>query len=410
MHTSGTVIVVGAGFAGLSAATELADRGARVHVLESRERVGGRVWSTSLSNGAIVEMGAEWIMSSDTAVQRAAARFQIPLVSTGSHYGRREPWGPDAASLADQDRFLASAAMLRADLTDEKASSMSLGSFLDRVPGKAAARQMVKVRLAGTCASDLDGVALGNLDEPSGFGTAEGPFFRMGPGNMSLADAMAERLDVRTGAAVDTVEHDGTGVLVRSGPSELRADAVVVAVPAPLAARMRFVPALPDRLASVLESLQMGVASKLAVATKGVPSIRSRQASEWPMWCWTADGEEGVPRRCVSSFAGSAQAQRALEIDAGRVDPWLNAVARMNPDLELEGEPVMHAWADDPYALGSYSAWDHASLASQEVLSLPVGRVAFAGEHTAGVGHSGTMEGALRSGRRAADQILAMIG
>ena len=67
-HTSRTVLVVGAGFAGLSAATELHDLGFDVRVLEARERVGGRVWSTTLTNGAIVELGAEWIMADDLVV------------------------------------------------------------------------------------------------------------------------------------------------------------------------------------------------------------------------------------------------------------------------------------------------------------------------------------------------------
>ena len=83
-HTSRTVVVVGAGFAGLSAAMELHDLGFEVRVLEARERVGGRVWSTTLTNGAVVELGAEWIMADDLAVQEAAARFEVDLVETGS--------------------------------------------------------------------------------------------------------------------------------------------------------------------------------------------------------------------------------------------------------------------------------------------------------------------------------------
>jgi monoamine oxidase len=91
------------------------------------------------------------------------------------------------------------------------------------------------------------------------------------------------------------------------------------------------------------------------------------------------------------------------------VGPWLDALAEMNPDLTFEGEPVMYAWADDPYTLGSYSAWDAASVARRDVFTRPVGRVAFAGEHTAGADHHGTMEGALRSGRRAAEQVASLL-
>ena len=77
----------------------------------------------------------------------------------------------------------------------------------------------------------------------------------------------------------------------------------------------------------------------------------------------------------------------------------------MNPDLTLVDEPVMYAWADDPYTLGAYVAWDPASWARRQVFSRTVGALVFAGEHTEH-DHHGTMEGALRSGRRAAAQVL----
>lgn len=81
----------------------------------------------------------------------------------------------------------------------------------------------------------------------------------------------------------------------------------------------------------------------------------------------------------------------------------------MNPDLELEDEPVLYVWGDDPFTLGAYSAWDDASWDRIDVFTRMIDGVAFAGEHTAGAGHHGTMEGALRSGRRAAAQVLAAL-
>ena len=59
------IIIVGAGFSGLSAAYKLHKAGAEVVVLEARDRVGGRVYSKELSNGAVVEMGGEWIGDDD---------------------------------------------------------------------------------------------------------------------------------------------------------------------------------------------------------------------------------------------------------------------------------------------------------------------------------------------------------
>ncbi|MEA2455256.1 MAG: monoamine oxidase, partial [Thermoleophilaceae bacterium] len=85
--------VVGAGLAGLVAADELRRAGAEVVVLEARERVGGRVWSRRLDNGAVVEMGAEFILPGNTAIRELARRFGLGLWDKGMRYGRRDPRG-----------------------------------------------------------------------------------------------------------------------------------------------------------------------------------------------------------------------------------------------------------------------------------------------------------------------------
>ena len=66
------VIVIGAGFAGLAAATELADRGVDVRVLEARDRVGGRVWSDR-AGGAVIERGAEFVLDGYEVLREHAA-------------------------------------------------------------------------------------------------------------------------------------------------------------------------------------------------------------------------------------------------------------------------------------------------------------------------------------------------
>jgi monoamine oxidase len=111
----------------------------------------------------------------------------------------------------------------------------------------------------------------------------------------------------------------------------------------------------------------------------------------------------------VSSFAGSPLAQEGLRIDAGHVGPWLDRLRAMNPDVTFAGEPLMYAWADDPFALGCYSAWDNASWDRHEVFSRRFGPLVFAGEHTAGPAYHGSMNGAMLSGRRAANEIVALL-
>ncbi len=366
----------------------LREAGLDVTVLEARERVGGRVWSATITNGAVVELGAEWIMDHDAEVLGLAERFGIAAVETGADYGRRDAHGsrrravggPGCASWTEANR-------LRSAMTPEQAAGVSLGAFLDAVPGDDDARRLVKTRLAGTCAQDLDRVTLLQIaDDGRAFTHRADRYFRLGPGNQRLAEALADEVDdVRLGHAVDSIRHDHDGVRVRSGEprgagrcrggGRARADRR-----AP-----RFEPALPDDLATALRELPMGVASKLAVATRGTslgplaPVDRDLDVVLGGQRMPTVQ-----PRGCVASFAGSPAAQEHLGIPQGRMTPWLEALERMNPDLAFEGEPVMYAWADDPFTLGAYVAWDAPSWARMDVLARPVGRVAFAGEHTAG--------------------------
>ena len=87
------VVVIGAGLAGLVAADELLRRGWSVEVLEARDRVGGRTWSRRLPNGAVAEMGAEFILPGNTEVAALAEELGLALVDKGMRYGRREPRG-----------------------------------------------------------------------------------------------------------------------------------------------------------------------------------------------------------------------------------------------------------------------------------------------------------------------------
>ncbi len=104
------VIVIGAGFAGLAAADELARAGVEVDVLEARDRVGGRVWSEPFAGG-VIERGAEFILPDYELMLAYAARFGLDPVRKGTRYGYREPRGAGAVSLeAMGDGFRAAAA------------------------------------------------------------------------------------------------------------------------------------------------------------------------------------------------------------------------------------------------------------------------------------------------------------
>jgi monoamine oxidase len=400
------VVVVGAGFAGLAAALDLHDAGAAVTILEARDRVGGRVHSVRLDNDEIAELGAEWIFSDDEVLGATAKRLGLVACDAGVDYLRREPRGEAAVSMAELDAFLEAADDHLASLDP---ADRSMGEALDLVPGDHRARTVARSRLTGTFASDLSLVAWRPGWHAGKLAAEPDVYRRMAQGNRSIADAAAGLLpDVRIGRRATAVRERAGGVVEVEATETIRADAAVVAVPVRLVTELAFEPPLAADQREAFEALPMGVASKVAVPLADDPQRCAIQCADLPFWFWVADGADGT-RRVVTSFAGSEIAQGPLQTASGDPTPWIGRIVELAPDLRPAGTPVMKVWSEDPLARGAYSAWDGPSLARRHLFERMHGAIAFAGEHTAGE-HSGTMEGALRSGKRAAAQVLERLG
>jgi len=191
----------------------------------------------------------------------------------------------------------------------------------------------------------------------------------------------------------------GNGVRIND---DLDADAVVVSVPAPATNGIAFDPPLPARKADALARVVYGQAAKLAVPLLAQAQASSVLSAPEHFWTWTAKDGDGAVAPLVTAFAGSGPAVDALRVGAGP-ERYLERVAALRPDLVLDGAAaVLSTWPD-----GAYSARQPDRPADlDDRLEATVGRIAFAGEHTERHWYS-TMEGALRSGERAARQLLA---
>jgi monoamine oxidase len=377
------VIVIGAGFAGLAAATELADRGVDVLVLEARDRVGGRVWSDR-AGGAVIERGAEFVLDGYDVLRRHAARFGLELADTGMSYYVREPRGVPctAEALQTAGRAVARVAREMAAGGDPPVAAggdrRGAPSVADVVAGAGlspAAAEAVLARVEISAALGADRLGAGVLEHAAAFEPL--PSHRIAGGNQRLAEAMAERLGDRVRLGVEVRALD-----------ELDAGRVILAVSLPALSRFE----LPDWKRAAIDRAEMGHAAKLHVPlarpapTRAVMSVPSRY------WCWTVAGNDGV----LNCFAGSPGALDRLAVQDGPAT-WLESVTNLRPDLVLADAAVLTTWPD-----GAYSA---AGL-DEDALAAPAGRLHFAGEHTAGP-WAGLMEGALRSGIRAAREIPA---
>jgi monoamine oxidase len=122
-------------------------------------------------------------------------------------------------------------------------------------------------------------------------------------------------------------------------------------------------------------------------------------------WSYTQLDPRGEPAPFATAYAGTADAVQALA-DPDGLGGWIEELEALRPDLDLDTEgALLSTWHDDPWVRGSYSARSVSSPLRDAALSTPIGPLFFAGEHTAGDWH-GLMEGALRSGERAAAQLL----
>jgi monoamine oxidase len=411
------VCVVGAGLAGLAAAAALAEAGVEPLVLEARERVGGRVHSRRLGNGAVVELGAEFVEDDHETLLATARRLGLAMAPTGMAYGDREPRGGLGV---DRATLLAEVARLRAlaagppgppgadpGPADPLRPGRSVAEVLAELPLHPGAREAIAARLqvsAAQPAEELAAVVLGHAG--STFSARES--LRVAGGNQRIALRLADRLPgaVHLGVPVQAVAWSAAGVRVAVAGAELAADACVLAVPASVIGRIRFDPPLPAWKAAALDRVVYGHAAKLFVPLRAVPPPSAVLSVPDHYWTWTARGADGAVQPVVSAFAGSAPALAALEVAAGPA-AWRARLAALRPDLDLDRGAVLSTWDDDPWVGAAYSTRSPAFRPGDPaLLARACGPLRFAGEHTAGP-WSGLMEGALRSGRRAAAELLA---
>lgn len=397
--------MLGAGLAGLAAAGRLAEAGIDVVVFEARDRAGGRVWSATLAVGDadhVIERGAEFVLDGYTSLQRLLTTHGLELVDTGMSYYVREPG--DVPDVTTADIVAAGRAALR--LATRLGGALSAEDVLARLPVAPRVVEALRARIEISTAVTASEVSAAALEHVASFEPK--PSRRIAGGNQSLPDAMARVLGpaVRYRETVRRVEPspDGGAVVVTDrGSAEF--DAVVVALPLAVVRDPRIV-ALPTSRArrAALGTVVQGHAAKLHLPLPSTPPTSAVMSVHDRYWTWTAVDASGGVAPVLNGFMGSRPA-----IDRARLttDPaaWVERVRRMRPDLSIPAdvEVVTTVWSEDPLARGAYAASPPGAGATD--LEAPVGDVYWAGEY-AEPEYTGLMEGAVRSGERAAERVL----
>ena len=445
------VCVVGAGFAGLTAALRVQQAGRSVVVLEARDRVGGRTWTEARQGGVVVDRGGAWLGPYHDAALALAAEMGVRTYKTfvkGSHLlvggGRVRRYKGLIPKISPMAVLTIAAAQWKIDRlaksvpVDEpwkaaRAAEWDLrtvGDWLESTGVRSGiGRDLFQMAVRGLFAApDMRDVSLLDLlFLVKAHGSIEHLFSIEGGAQENLVDGgmgafagrIAETLGdgVHLDAPVLGVNHDDDGVVVTGHGPSVRAGAVIVAVPPVLAGEIQFDPPLGGHRSELHRRAVAGMETKTVVVYEkpfwrdagfSGQSAEPGSLSEVTIDASPADGSYGS----LASFTfGHVAAQAASITAAERRSGLLGALAaRFGPSAREPLDFVETSWWDEAWSRGcSMAHFPPGVLTSYgPLLAEPVGRIHWAGTDTATVSH-GAVDGAVRSGERAAREVLSRL-
>jgi monoamine oxidase len=418
------VIVIGAGFAGLSAAYKLVQNGAEVTVLESRKRYGGRVFSHPIDKDEdlVIELGAEWVGASHERLIKMCGEFGLELMNNqfdthmifaGQYYPKgkwdyEESWKTKFNKLMEDYKNFTEEDKKKLDKTDwwRFLMNMDIGERDIQI------RELLDSTDFGETIRTVSAyAALAEYAESSEKNEMD---YKIKGGNSRFADKLVEKIgkeNIKLEHKVDEIiQHDGGVNVTCSNGKAFGGDTIICAIPTFSMSRIKWTPGLPQEKVDAINSLQYARISKHPVlfserfwkdesfdmitdtyghyfyhATKNQPGKKGVLIS------YTIGDKADVISRQNKEFK-SRMITESLEPAFGDISKKI--VNQMN-----------YYWGNDTQTRGAYALFGRGQWYTvMPVLKEKFLSTHFAGEHLAD--WQGFMEGAINTGEDAAEKIL----
>jgi monoamine oxidase len=404
------VVVVGGGAAGVAAAKHLHRASVNCLLVEARPRLGGRAYTVLDSSGFTLDLGCGWLHSADrNPWVRVAEAEGVALDKTLPPWQRRtlETGFPRA----EQNDFQNAMAEFFARLEQAAQGDKDVAAATLLEPGN---RWNGLINSVGTYISggDLDRLSVKDFDRYEDSGVNYRAFKGYGA---LIADYGADIPQMRD-CPVRKIDHRGRRLRIETDKGAITADRAIVTVPSAVLATeaITFASALPDKIAAA-RGLPLGLADKLFLSLERAEEFEK----ETRLFGRTdRNGTGGYHLRpfgrplIEAYFAGGL----AAELEAGGDHAFFEyavseLVGLFGNDFSRRLKPVqVHRWANDPYALGSYSFALPGFADCRQKLAAPVdNRLFFAGEACSAHDFS-TAHGGYFTGVAAAEQVIALRG